>query len=219
MLELFPALWLPTLLTAVGVVLAVVFLLRPRLAAPRGGAVLAVVAVLGLPAFLLWIGMDQHVHHAKETEFCLSCHAMLPYGESLTQAEEGVLAAVHFQNRYVPSDQACFTCHTAYTLYGGLQAKLSGVRHMWHAYVAGVPDPIQLYGEYKNRDCLHCHMGQPRFMEQPAHQGQIPAMQGEEISCLLCHGPVHGVEEGAVTAAIEGSRRFQRPESVGGGAR
>jgi len=216
-IELFPGLLLTGVLTALGVVLAAVFVVRPGLAIGRGGAVLGVVALLALPFALLWLGMDVHVHHSKNTSFCLSCHVMHPYGESLTELDEGMLAAVHFQSRYVPKEEACYSCHTQYTLYGGLNAKYAGVEHMWHNYVAGVTDPIELYSPYENRECLHCHNGAPSLEEQPAHEGQLEAMREGEISCLLCHGPVHGVEEGEVTAAIEGRGEFELPQGLSGG--
>lgn len=217
MLELFPGLLLPGLLTALGVLAALAFLVRPELARGRGGAVAGAVGLLGLPALLLWVGIDHHVQLSKDTEFCLSCHSMDPYGASLTHREEGLLAAVHFGNRYVDPQHACYACHTSYTMYGGLQAKIGGLQHMWHAYVAGVPDPIELYAEYENRECLRCHGGRPSFLQQPAHQGQIQQMQEEDLSCLLCHGPVHGVEEGEVSAALEGRRDFARPDLGGKG--
>jgi len=213
-LELFPGLLVPGLLTAVGVLLAGALLLRPALARSRAGAVLGGVAFVGLPALLFWVGVDHHAQESKRTRFCLSCHAMLPYGESLIGYEEGMLAGVHFENRYVPKDAACYACHTEYTMYGGLKAKSSGLQHMWHAYVAGVPDPIRIYREYRNRECLRCHEGAPSFQAQPAHEGQVEAMRQEELSCLLCHGPVHGVKEGEVTAAIEERRTFQLPPEL-----
>lgn len=219
MLELFPGLLLPGLLTALGVLLAVVLLVRPSLARHRRGAVIGTMALLGVPLFLLWVGMDQHVQESKDTSFCLSCHAMHPYGESVTEKgyEEGNLAAVHFQNRYMPRKQACYTCHTQYTMFGGLEAKWAGVQHLWSAYVAGVPDPIELYGEYQNRDCLRCHQERPTFLNQAAHQGSIQQMVEGDLSCLLCHAPMHGVEEGEVTAAIEESKDFRMPHIGGPG--
>jgi cytochrome c-type protein NapC len=213
-LELFAGLLVRELLTALGVLLAAIFLLRPGLARRRAGAMLGTIGLAGFPAFLFWVGADVHVNHSKETTFCLSCHSMYPYGQSLTRADEGMLAAVHFENYYVPRAEACYTCHTDYTLYGGLKAKFTGLQHMWHAYVAGVPDPIQLYREYGNRECLRCHSGAPTFVQQPAHEGQIPQMEDGELSCLLCHGPMHGVEEGEVQAAIERSKEFQFPPGL-----
>lgn len=219
MLELFPGILLPAALTALGVLLAGMLLVRPELVRRRSGAVIGAMALLGVPAFLLWVGMDQHVQHTKKTGFCLSCHSMLPYGESVTKDEEGLLAAVHFQNRYVSQETGCYACHTEYTMYGGLKAKIAGVQHVWAAYVGGVADPIELYGgTYANRECLRCHQGRPNFMAQPAHQGQLQEMREEDVSCLLCHGPVHGVEEGEVTEAIEGRREFRLPEIAGHGA-
>lgn len=217
MLELFPELWISGLFTALGVLLGVLFLARPSLARSRSGALLGALALGGLPLFLLWIGMDVHVQHSKETDFCLSCHSMLPYGQSLTEAEEGMLAGVHFEHHYVPQEYACYSCHTEYTLYGGLKAKFAGLQHMWHSYVVGVPDPIELYGDYANRECLRCHEGVPSFVQQPAHEGQLEELSEGALSCLLCHGPLHGVEEGEVTAALEGRTRFRLPETLGRG--
>jgi nitrate/TMAO reductase-like tetraheme cytochrome c subunit len=216
-LELLAGLLVREVLTLLGVALAAIFLIRPWLARARTGAMVGAIALLGFPAFLFWIGADVHVHQSKETTFCLSCHSMYPYGQSLTEPDKA-LAGVHFQNYFVPRDEACYTCHTNYTLFGGIQAKFTGLQHMWHAYVAGVPDPIQLYGEWNNRECLRCHAEAPSFLEQPAHEGQIPAMQDNDLSCLLCHGPMHGVEKGEVRAAIEGRKEFRLPTSGMGGA-
>lgn len=216
MLELFAGFFIRELLTLLGVILAAVFLFRPGIARGRGGAMLGVTGLVAFPAFLFWIGADMHVHQSKETAFCLSCHEMYPYGQSLTEPEQA-LAGLHFQNYFVPRNEACYTCHTHYTLYGGIQAKLTGLRHMWHSYVAGVPDPIHLYGEYRNRECLRCHAEAPSFLNASAHEGQFQAIHDEEVSCLLCHGPIHDVKEGEVRAAVDGTRRFRLPELVAGG--
>lgn len=214
MLELFPGLMLQTLTTALAVVLAVALLLRPRWVRRPGGVVFASVTVVALPLLLLFMGASQHIEHTKETVFCLGCHAMYPYGQSLLEEEQGVLAAAHYQDGLVPPEHACFSCHTEYTLFGGLRAKTKGLQHMWYAYVAGVPDPIALYDPYSNRECLYCHGSARSFRTQPAHEGSIPQMADNELSCLLCHGPAHGVEPGEVHAAEEGTRDFRLPEAV-----
>lgn len=41
------------------------------------------------------------------------------------------VAAAHFQNHRVPADEACYACHTDYVFYGGLRAKMRGLRHIY----------------------------------------------------------------------------------------
>ena len=49
------------------------------------------------------------------------------YGESLLLADERHLPAAHFQNGRVDREHACFTCHTQYTLFGDMKAKMTGL--------------------------------------------------------------------------------------------
>ena len=46
------------------------------------------------------------MERAKETTFCLSCHVMQPYGQSLYVDDAHYIPAAHFQNHRVPADQA-----------------------------------------------------------------------------------------------------------------
>jgi cytochrome c-type protein NapC len=71
------------------------------------------------------------------------------------------LAAAHFQNHRVPADEACYTCHTNYAMFGGMKAKIGGLRHIYVYYLGKPPQPadIKLYEPYNNRECLHCHAG------------------------------------------------------------
>jgi hypothetical protein len=41
------------------------------------------------------------------------------------------IPAQHFQNHLVPPNQACYTCHTDYTMYGPLKDKLKGLRYLY----------------------------------------------------------------------------------------
>src|ERR1051325_11060734 len=109
------------------------------------------------------------VEKSKQTEFCLSCHVMEPYGRSLHVDERGHIPAVHYQNHLVPADRACFTCHTTYTLFGDYNAKLHGLRHVYVQYLGTIPKEIKLYEPYNNRECLHCHLGARSFEEGAMH--------------------------------------------------
>lgn len=170
--------------------------------------------ILALPLLLLWMGASEHVHHTRTTAFCLSCHAMHPYGQSLEDSRQGLLAAAHFENALVPRDEGCYSCHTQYTLYGGLEAKLKGLKHMWRAYITQPMDPIQLYDPYANRECLHCHENARSFRENAAHANPMETILEGGLSCLACHAPVHAVQEGDVRAAASGEGQFQIPAEV-----
>lgn len=187
-------------LVSLSALLAALVLLRPALAqgtGPRGarGRVLAFLALFLLPLLALGWGANHHLETSKSTEFCLSCHVMEPYGESLYLEEREYLPAVHFQNALVPRDRACYTCHTQYTMYGDLNAKLAGIQHLWVNYFGTPDEPITLYQPYENRECLHCHGGARSYEEAEFHEGMEGELASGETSCLECHELVHAVGE------------------------
>ncbi|HYH47424.1 MAG TPA: NapC/NirT family cytochrome c [Thermoanaerobaculia bacterium] len=184
----------------VAVVLAAVALialivLRPSLTAARGGRILAFLALLVLPVLAMAMGLSVHVEQSKSTEFCLSCHVMEPYGKSLQVDDAAWLPAQHFQNNRIPRDRACFTCHTDYTMFGDVNAKLRGLRHLYVNYIGGVPEKVALYEPYNNRECLHCHAGARSFEESELHRDMRAELGANETSCLECHDMTHGVSE------------------------
>lgn len=184
----------------VAVVLATIALialvvLRPSLTAARGGKILAFLAFLVLPVLATAMGLSAHIEHSKSTEFCLSCHVMEPYGRSLQVDDAAWLPAQHFQNNRISRDQACFTCHTDYTLFGDAKAKLRGLRHVYVYYLGDIPEKIQLYEPYNNRECLHCHAGARSFEESDLHKEMRTDLGSNATSCLECHDAVHNVGE------------------------
>lgn len=196
-MDLSTAEWLlPSLLVAT-LGLAGLLALRPDLTRGRGGRILAFFGLFVLPLALTAAGLSTHLDHAKSTEFCLSCHEMEPYGASLLVAEEGWLAAGHFQNQRVPQDKACYACHTDYTMFGDINAKLRGAKHLWVHYLGDVPEPgeIALYNPYQNRECLHCHGAARVFVEGMMHEDILAELESGEMSCLECHDQVHGVPD------------------------
>jgi cytochrome c-type protein NapC len=215
MLELVPGPWISVAATLVGVLLALRFVVRPARTRQAGGALVAVVAFVAVPGLLLTVGAERHLALSKSTAFCLSCHEMHPYGASLLQPDR--LAHAHWAGRFVPREAACYTCHTEYTLYGGLRAKLKGLQHLWVHFFGAQPDPIALYTPYSNRECLHCHEGAKSFEEAEGHLDQLEAFRAGTKTCMKCHGPSHGVEKGAVSAAIAGTQQFQLPATTAGG--
>jgi cytochrome c-type protein NapC len=175
--------------------LAATLALRPQWTSGQRGWLLSFFGLFLLPVAVTWAGVSVHLEEAKSTEFCLSCHEMEPYGASLQADQLDWLPASHYQNRRVPREAACYACHTDYTMFGDVSAKLRGARHVWVHYFGDVPPPgeIELYVPYQNRECLHCHGGARAFEESILHADMLAELEGGEVSCLDCHGEVHHV--------------------------
>jgi len=190
-----------TLLLAVilfSVALVGLLVALPGITASRGGKILAFLVLFVLPLLCMAIGVSSEVERSKSTSFCLSCHIMEPYGRSLRVDDPSYLAAAHFQNHRVPADQACYTCHTDYAMFGGVRAKLHGLKHVYVQYLGKLPQQIHLYEPYNNRECLHCHLGARSFEEGAMHNADpdlLPAVKADKMSCLSsgCHDVVHNV--------------------------
>jgi cytochrome c-type protein NapC len=166
----------------------------------REGKMLAFVGLFILPIASLLFGFSTHMERATSTQFCLSCHVMHDYGQSLLIDDPSYVPAGHFQNHRVPRDHACYTCHANYTMFGGLNAKVTGLRHLYIQYLGTVPAPqnIKLYEPYNNRECLHCHLGARSFEEAAPHHKTndlLSQIKSNRKSCTSsgCHEFIHDV--------------------------
>ena len=180
-------------LVLVTIALISLVVLRPSLAAARGGRILAFLALFFLPLLVTGLGTSAQIEHSKTTKFCLSCHVMAPYGRSLLVDDPSYVPARHYQNNRVPREAACFTCHTNYTMFGDYKAKLRGLRHVYVNYIGTIPKEIKLYEPYNNRECLHCHGGARNFEANDVHQSVRAELAKNATSCLECHGTIHNV--------------------------
>jgi cytochrome c-type protein NapC len=192
-----PALLIIVLIAATVILIALI-VWRPGLTATVGGKILAFFVLFVMPLLCAGMGVNYHIERSKRTEFCLSCHEMEPYGRSLMVDDPAHLAAAHFQNHRVPADEACYTCHTNYAMFGGFRAKMHGLRHVYIHYLRTPPAPeaIKLYDPFHNRECLHCHEGARSFEEGAVHTADpdlLPALKANKTSCLSCHDVVHNV--------------------------
>lgn len=178
----------------VAILLVLLVVRKPAITAGPGGKALAFVAFFMLPGLFTALALGNHVERSKQTSFCLSCHVMEPYGKSLLADDTDSLVAAHFQNRRIPREQACFTCHTTYTLFGNAKAKLNGLRHLYINYIGTKPDKLALYEPYNNRECLHCHAGARAYEEHDMHADDLAGLAAGTTSCLECHDVVHDVE-------------------------
>jgi len=179
----------------VAVALIALIVLRPNLTAARGGKILAFLAFFISPLLLTWAGTSAQLEHSKSTSFCLSCHTMAPYGESLATDGGGYIPALHYQNNLVPRENACFTCHTTYTLFGDFSAKLKGMKHVYVYYTGTAPQKLSLYEKYSNRECLHCHAAARSYVESEFHEPLLEDIVKDATSCLECHDRVHAVSK------------------------
>ena len=187
-------------LLAAAAAIALLVGFRVELTRSREGKMLAFVALLVLPVIVAWTGFNEQMDRAQSTRFCLSCHVMQDFGKSLYIDDPSYVPARHFQNNRVPRDRACYTCHTEYTMFGGVKAKLRGLQNLWVQYARGAPKPeaVKLYEPFPNGECLHCHPGARRFEEGSAHN-KIPDLlarvKAGQRSCVSsgCHEFVHDV--------------------------
>jgi cytochrome c-type protein NapC len=177
---------------AAGVAIVALLLIGANaLSAQTVGRVVLLVGLVALPILLSAGNVSYGVAESSQTHFCLSCHEMQRHGKSLFVDDKQALAAVHYQNRLVERETTCYSCHKDYALFGDVKAKLNGLRHVWAHYVKGVPEKITLYQPYPNANCLHCHDDARRFVEKPAHQPVLEAVQSGSMSCLTCHRVAH----------------------------
>lgn len=186
-----------TLLVVVTAALIVAVVASPRLLTRRSGKALAFVALFLLPLVITGMGFALHLDHAKSTEFCVSCHVMEPYGTSMHFDDLDYLPASHYQNNLVPRDKACYTCHTQYSMFGDVKAKIGGLKHVWVYYTGQTPEQIELYEPYHNRECLYCHGESRSFVEGDLHVDMLEEMRSNEVSCLECHSFVHDAANAA----------------------
>jgi len=152
------------------------------------------IAIVLLPAVVGTSTGYVQFQHAKQVEFCGSCHVMHDYVEDMRDPDSENLAALHFGNRWIQKDQ-CYTCHTDYDFLGGPRAKINGMRHAAAYYLSPEIEKIELYQPYKNENCLQCHLGAKKVAEVALHQAMKDDILSGEIACTECHGPVHPGDE------------------------
>lgn len=187
-------------LVLISIALIGVLVARPGVTATQGGKVMAFLVLFLLPILCTGLGVSNELERSKTTKFCLSCHIMEPYGQSLRVDDPTYLAAAHFQNHRVPADEACYTCHTHYAMFGSMKAKMAGLRHVYVYYLTKPPAPenIKLHEPYNNRECLHCHQGARSFEQGAVHTADpdlLPSVKANRVSCVSsgCHETVHNV--------------------------
>jgi hypothetical protein len=155
----------------------------------------ATAAVL-LPIAAYGVATLYMMEESKKVTFCGSCHVMTPIVKSM-QGNDGSLASMHFSRGLVPHDQACFTCHSGYGIWGGIDAKLAGVGHMVRTVTGRYHLPLAMTRPFNIDSCLGCHAQASTFRAVEAHRD--PDLQKQlisrEMSCTgICHPAAHPPE-------------------------
>ncbi len=187
--------WALVIGAAVAVALLVILRLRIRSLATRSERALAFLAMGVVPC--LWLlGMLGYTDHAmKKASFCVRCHEMQSYGESLLVDDDESLPAVHYRDGLVDRKKACYACHTRPGLGGIIEAKLKGLHDVKVHYFGEAPDTLTIHGEYPTSICLKCHREAASFQAGTMHQAMMDEILTGETSCLDCHDVAHELED------------------------
>ena len=146
------------------------------------------VAVLPIPAIFMSTAVG--LEHSKQPEFCDPCHAMDPFMEDMKDVASKQLAARHYKNRFIQKAH-CYTCHTDYGIFGTMEAKLNGMKHLWGDFTDHWSHPIEISKPYRYQICLNCHAGAVRFERLEEHDGVIEEVLAGEGGCNPCHELAH----------------------------
>jgi nitrate/TMAO reductase-like tetraheme cytochrome c subunit len=162
---------------------------RPR---EPAGRLMLLVGFLVVSPLAYWLNFGLAMDGAKEVSFCNSCHVMNGYVADLENPDSEHLASLHYQSRWI-ADHQCYTCHSDYGLFGGVEAKTAGLRHVWFYYMGGYELPLKIRGTYDNQRCLFCHGPVKAFREVPEHQKNEAAIATSGKSCVdgNCHVSPH----------------------------
>jgi len=185
--------WLVVLLIlAIGLYL----ILRWKILLPSTRRVLMGVAMILSVLYVIPV-TAVNVERMTNVNFCLQCHSMEPYGRGLKLDDNEILSAVHYQNNYVPHQKACYTCHTDYTMFGPIKAKIGGLKHLWVHYTGQTPKKLKLYKPYDSKNCLVCHQGvKMQKVDQHKAEGRLAKVMTGEIGCNTkgCHDIAHAYD-------------------------
>ena len=182
------------ILIGIAVVLYSLDRYRGRASGPLAWGLL-IVGVGLIPAASSALGTVLVLERSEKVQFCESCHlTMQRYVDDLRDPKSHSLAAVHFQNRYIPDDQ-CYECHTSYGIFGTVEAKKAGIVDVYRYYTRTFKIPVKLRHPYPNNDCLKCHAEAARWLVQ--HGDFKEQIFSGELPCMSCHAgknPPHTVK-------------------------
>ena len=150
----------------------------------------ALLALIVLPATAVFLGNYHTFEGVHEVRGCASCHVMLPMVNDMLDPGSETLAAVHYKNRWI-ADNQCYHCHSDYGLGGNLEAKMTGFRHLARYTTRTYQEPIKARVKFDNNNCLHCHEKAPKWVAVEAHIEARQDLSTNKTTCVECHGDPH----------------------------
>lgn len=181
-------------LSVVSAVLLIGFMIRgPEMTAGR--KLLLFLVLFLIPTMAAMLGNVHNIEATKHVEFCGSCHVMTSYVQDVRNPNSKTLASMHGRLD-IFKEEACYTCHADYGMFGGVTTKIGGMHHVIDFYGNDwtTPNhrPPKLYKPYDTDRCRRCH--QPLRDGAPLeHRVHADKIESREVSCSDkgCHGPPH----------------------------
>ncbi|HEY2930954.1 MAG TPA: NapC/NirT family cytochrome c [Acidobacteriota bacterium] len=159
---------------------------------------LVITSVVMVPLLAVSTGMLLVFTRAERVEFCATCHlTMKAYVEDMKNSKSEGLAAMHYRNQYIHSNQ-CYECHTSYGLFGTFEAKTAGMVDVYKYYTRTYKLPIKMRHPYENGDCLKCHAQSVKFRSVSEHTDALAEIYSGRMGCQDCHGianPAHPIQQ------------------------
>jgi len=167
-----------------------VFLFRRRHLTAAASQWMLFIGICVMPLPVMVLGSAVGLEQAKDVSFCQHCHVMQQFVDDMKNPGSDLLAAVHFKNCYIQRSH-CYVCHTDYGLFGTVEAKLSGVGHVWKESTGSITLPVRISRPYRFTICLDCHGQSAKFDRVRQHKGLVPRIVSGEARCTSCHGLSH----------------------------
>lgn len=171
------------------IAVALVVVVRARLPEALASSLLIL-----LPAFT-YVLADLHVlEESKSVAFCGSCHETMSPVVQAMRTDKETLSASHYQMGAVSYSNACYECHSGYGIWGGVNAKMAGVKHMLHTVTGNYEFPLKHHGTFDIDSCLSCHATAVPFRKVETHRDEAiqQALLSGEMTCTgVCHPAAH----------------------------
>ena len=170
---------------------------------------IALLALVVLPAVAVFLANYHTFEGVHEVRACASCHVMLPMVNDMRDPGSETLAARHYKNRWIAENQ-CYHCHSDYGLGGGLEAKMTGFRHLARYTTRTYHEPIVARVTFDNNNCLNCHEGTPKWVAVPMHTESHKDLVANQVRCLDCHGEAHPTAKQRTPGSSDYSRLMEK---------
>ena len=169
----------------------------------------ALIAFIILPAGAVFLANYHTFEGVHEVRGCASCHVMLPMVNDMRDPASETLAAAHYKNKWIAKDQ-CYQCHSDYGLGGGLEAKMTGFRHLARYTTRTYQEPITARVKFDNNNCMHCHDGTPKWVAVSSHVDSHKDLTTNQVACLDCHSQAHPTPEQRTPGSSDYSRLMEK---------